>query len=142
MKRFTQILCLVLILSLVLAMPAYAAEITPRGSDYFHMRSCYLWEVSSTEFQVWFDVTAVDGMDRLGVETIKVQRSTDGTNWTTVKTYDMDDYPSMTAYNTGTHDGCVTYSNRQAGYSYRAYVLFYAKNSAGTAVYRSYTSSI
>ncbi len=133
---------MLLIFSMVIPMPAYAGEITPRGSDYFHTRSCYLWSTSSTEFQVWFDVTAVRGMDRLGVQTIKVQRSTDNENWTTVKTYSMDDYAVMTDYNTSNHNGCVTYSNRQAGYYYRAYVLFYAKSGSGTAVYNDYTSSI
>ena len=52
MKRFTQIICLLLIAAMVLAIPAFAAE---QASIFFSSHSCYLWEVSDSEFQVWFD---------------------------------------------------------------------------------------
>ena len=53
MKRLIQMVCLILIVSMVLAIPAFAAE---QASHYFISHSCYLWEVSDSEFQVWFNV--------------------------------------------------------------------------------------
>lgn len=142
MKRFTQFVCTVLVLSMVLVFPAAAAENLARGSDYFGSRSCYLYKTSSTAFQVWFDVVAVSRMNELGAYEIRVQRSADGVNWTTVKTYTKANYSNMVAYNTGEHGSYVTYSNAASGYYYRAYVNFYAKNNSGTAYYSSYTSSL
>lgn len=142
MKRFTRLICLILMLAMVLTIPANAVENTARGSDYFGMRSCYLWKTSSTQFQVWFDVTAMSGMDELGASTIIVQRSADGEDWENMQTYRKANYSNMICEDTGRHASYVTYSGAQPGYYYRAYVCFYAKNSAGTAEYISHTSSI
>lgn len=134
MKRLTQMVCLLLIMSMVLAVPAMAAD---RASSYFHSHSCYLWNVSSSGFEVWFDVAALDTMDVLGASEIKIQRSTDRVNWTTVQTY-----TDIYSYNTGSTGGHVTFSNRQSGYYYRAKVTFYAQKGNGTAEYTMYTSSV
>lgn len=134
MKRFTRFVCLILIMSMVLAVPAMAAE---RASAYFGSHSCYLWEVSDSEFQVWFDVTAVKGMDVLGACEIVVQRSTDRNNWESVATY-TDFY----GYNTSSYGACATYSSASSGYYYRAKVTFYAEKGTGCAYYTDYTSSI
>lgn len=142
MKRFTQFVCSILILSVVLVYPAAAAEYSTRASNYFGSRSCYLYRTSGTSFQVCFDVVAVGQMQELGASEIKVQRSADGVNWTTVKTYNKSSYSNLIAYNTGEHGSNVTFINVSPGYYYRAYVEFYAKNSAGTAIYGSYTSSL
>ena len=86
MKRFIRIVCLVIVLSFLVAIPAYATEQTPRASDYFGAYSAYCYEASATKLEVYFTVIAVSEMDELGVSTIKVQRSSDGINWTTVPT--------------------------------------------------------
>lgn len=134
MKRLTRIVCLLLVMSMVLAVPAMAAD---RASSYFHSHSCYLWNVSSSGFEVWFDVVALDGMDVLGASEIKIQRSTDRSNWTTVQTY-----YNIYEYNTGSTGGHVTYSGRQSGYYYRAKVTFHAENGNGIGEYVMYTSSV
>lgn len=134
MKRVTQFICLLLIMSVILAIPGFAAE---QASHFFVSHSCYLWEVSDSEFQICFDVTATGGMDVLGASEIKVQRSTDKSNWTTVATY-YDYY----AYDTGFHSDEITYSSRQDGYYYRAKVTFHAENDYGTGEFIAYTSSI
>lgn len=132
MKRFTQCVCVFLALTLILAVPADAVTFEQRASDYFARFSVYIDEVSSTKFEVWFDVTAVQTMDKLGVKEIKVQRSTDEEYWTTMKTYDMDDYSQMTDENTFRHSGCVSY-NYLSGYSYRAVLVLYAKRGSSYA---------
>lgn len=134
MKLFSRLICMLLIVSMMLVVPANAAV---QGSDFFVSHSCYLWETSSTSFEVWFSVTAVDGMDMLGASEIRVQRSTDRSNWETVATY-YDVYN----YNTSSSSGHVTYSSVQPGYYYRARVTFFAENYSGTASYTDYTSYI
>lgn len=134
MKRLIQLLCLLLIMSMILAIPTFAAE---QASHYFISHSCYLWEVSDSEFQVWFDVTAVDAMDKLGVSEVKVQRSSDGVNWSTTATY-YDFYRSGRSY----YSGHVTFSDVISGNYYRAKVTFYAEDDTGVGEYTAYTSSL
>lgn len=142
MKRFIRLVCFVLVMTVCLATPAAAAEeVSTWSSSFFTCHSAYLWKVSDSEFRVWFDVTAVKGMEELGASVIKVQRSTDNENWTTMSTYKKAVYPQMVAYNTGNHCSYVTYYGT-SGYYYRALVTFYAKNSSGTGEYYYYTSSI
>lgn len=134
MKRFVRLICLLLIATMVFAIPANAAE---RASHFFASHSCYLWNVSSSGFEVWFDVDAVSGMNVLGASEIKIQRSSDRTNWTTVQTY-YDIYE----YNTSAAGGHVTFNNRQSGYYYRAKVTFYAQNASGVGEYVMATSYV
>ena len=142
MKRFTQLICVLVVISLFLTTSAFAMEATDqRSSSFFAGYSVYLHKTSNSQFQAWFEVTAVGGMQKLGASTIKVQRSTDKSSWTTVATYKMEDYSNMIDSNTSYHDGYVTYTYT-SGYYYRAYVELYAKNSNGTAVYDVYTSSL
>lgn len=131
MKRFLKAVCLILVFSLAFAIPASATEVAPYASNYFMSYNTYLWNGTSSSFEVWFSVTAVGVMEELGVNYIDIERSSDGQNWTVVKTYSKDNYSNLVAYNTTYHSGHVTYTNVQSGYQYRAYVDFYAKNSSG-----------
>ena len=140
MKRLAQLICIVLVFVTVFSTVAFAAETPqPRASMFFGASSVYFWHVSGNDYQVWFDVTAKSTMQELGASKIKVQRSTDEVNWTTVKTYNMADYSQMTDTNTARHYGCVPYS-ATTGYSYRAIVTLYAKNSNGTGEMNEYTA--
>lgn len=132
MKRFSQLVCLILVFAMVMSTTAFAAEQpNPRASNFFTASSVYFWHVSGSSYQIWFDVTAVGTMQKLGCSQIRVQRSKDEVNWSTVKTYDMDDYSQMTKSNTASYANCVSYT-ATSGYSYRAIVTLYAKNSSGT----------
>ena len=144
MKRFIQCVSLLLIMAICFTIPVAAAEeISPKASSYFGGFGAYLWKVSSNQFQVWFDVTAVGGMSELGASTIKVQRSSDNSNWTTVQTYTKESYSTMINKNTSDHNSYVTYYNATSGNYYRAYVEFYAKNYSGGRGYADYyTASI
>ena len=142
MKHFFRLVSLCMVFSVLLSVPAMAVESeNQRSSSYFMSSSVYLHKTSSAQFQVWFEVTAVSGMEKLGASTIKVQRSTDKNNWTTVATYKMEDYSNMVKLSTSYHDDYVTYTYT-SGYYYRAYVELYAKNGNGTAYYDTYTSSL
>lgn len=139
MKRFVRAICLLLVLSMALTIPALAAE--SRASHFFMSSSVYLCNVSGKSFEAWFEVTGVRTMDVIGAKTIKIQRSSDGTNWTTMKTFSKDSYPSLVDTNTGTHAAGVSYTG-SSGYYYRAYIQLYAKSGVNTGTMDRYTSSI
>lgn len=142
MKRFIRGASLVLALVMVLTVPAFAAEpVQPRASSFFMQSSVYLCNISGSYFEAWFNVTGTGIMDEIGAKYIKIQQSSDGTNWTTVKTYSMENYPSLIGDNTTTHAAGVSYVGTP-GYYYRAHIRLYAKNSSGTGQRDRYTSSI
>lgn len=140
MRRLIKAVCLLMAAVMLFTTTAFAAE--SRASDFFMMTSTYLERVSSSEIEIWFDVTAVGRMDQLGVQKIKLQRSTDRSNWTTIKTYNRDDYDQMICTNTASHSDCVTYTSASSRYYYRAYVEFYAKKGNGSSMYPVYTATI
>lgn len=133
MKKSIRFLSLFLAVVLLLAIPVSAAEISPYASNYFMGYGAYLEEATSSSFEVWFTVTAVGTLEKLGVNYIDIERSSDGVNWSVVKTYTKESYSNLVASNAYYHSGHVTYTNKQSGYQYRAYVDFYAKNGSGTA---------
>lgn len=144
MKRFICCMCMLLVMVTVLAIPALATEnIEPKASSFFGGSSVYLCNVSGNYFEAWFDVTAVGTMDAIGANFIKIQQSSDGVNWTTVKTCAKENYPYLylVDYNTTTHAAGVSYTGT-GGYYYRAYIQLYAKNSSGYGTMDRYTSKI
>ena len=133
MKRFTKLLCIVLVFVTVLSTTAFAAEMPePRASNFFSYSSVYFWHSSGSQYQIWFDVTAVSRMNELGASKIVVERSSDLVNWTPVKTFNKSSYPQMTTTTTTAgYANYVTYAPAD-GYAYRAVVTLYARNSSGT----------
>ena len=141
MKKLVRFVCIILVCSLLLAVPAQAAEAAEsRSSVFFAAYGTDLYKTSSTSFQIWFDVTAnAATMQELGVSEILLYRSADQQSWSQIKMYSMNAYSGMIDYNTGSHAGHVDYNFATAGYYYRAYITFYAKNSAGTGERYVYT---
>lgn len=132
MKRFTQIVCILLVFAMLMPLSAMAAESgNSRASNFFSASSVYFWKVSGSSYQIWFDVTAVGTMAKLGTSYILVERSTDLVNWDSVRSYDMANYSQMTVSNAVRHIDCVPFT-ATSGYAYRAIVTLYAKNSSGT----------
>ena len=112
MKSFIRCVCITLVLSLLLVIPAYAESASdPRGSIFFAAYGTALDKKTSTSFEIWFDVDANAAiMDVIGVSEIVVYRSSTGQSpWAEMRTYDMEDYPEMTATDDYTHTGYVTY---------------------------------
>lgn len=138
MKRFVKLICLVLAFIMVMAVPAGAQEITPYASNYFMSYNAYFDAITSTSFEVWFSVTALRQMEKLGVSYIDIERSSDGSNWRVVKTYNYSSYPEMMGYTTIVHGGHITYSDRESGYQYRVYLNLYAKEGSGSSGYGVY----
>ena len=142
MKRFSCLVCILLSVIMLLSAPATAAENQePRASNFFMSSDVFISMQTSTQFRVWFEVSALYTMEKVGASEIKVQKSSDGQNWTTMKTYSMDDYTNMICENTGSHTSYVTYTG-QTGYYYRAKITLYAENSSGVGEWIRYTSSV
>lgn len=139
MKRFHRCVCILLVIAMLMVVPAFAAE--ARASDYFWSSSVYLANISGTRFEAWFDVDAVNVMDELGASEIKIQRSSDGTNWTTMKTYTKESYSNLICEDTNSHAAYVSYTGT-AGYYYRANITLYAKKGTGSAEWYRNTSSL
>lgn len=140
MKRFTQILCILLVCVMVFSTTAFAAEVPQsRASMFFAASSVYFWNTSGRNYQIWFDVTAVGSMYELGASKIVLERSTDEDDWETVRTYYKEDYSQMTKLSTGSYANCVPFT-ATTGYSYRAIVTLYARNSSGTGTMRETTT--
>ena len=142
MKRFSRMVSLLLVVVMVLAVPVAATENeNARASSFFGSSDVYLYQVTSTKFEAWFEVTALGGMDKLGASEIKIQESSDGENWTTVKTCTPTNYSSLIRENTSVHAAYVSYTGTTGKY-YRAKITLYAENSTGTGAWIRYTSSI
>ena len=145
MKKFTRFVCVVLLLSLLLAIPAYAENATEsRGSIFFAAYGTALEKIAPMYFRIWFDVDSNAAMmDVLGVSEIIVYRSANGqSGWVVTRTYDKDDYPEMTETNSYSYANYVTYDTAITGYYYRAYITFYAKNYRGIGERDVYTEII
>ena len=139
MKRFTNCICILLVCVMMFTTTAFAAEtVDPRASMFFSASSVYFWNTSGNNYQIWFDVTSKGTMTELGASEIQVQRSTDERNWTTVRTYYKENYSQMTDTNTTRHADCVSYT-ATSGYSYRAIVTLYARNSSGSGYMQEVT---
>lgn len=142
MKRFTQLVCLLLIIATFVAIPVSAAEgVSPWGSSYFGSSLAYFHKTSGNQYQIWIDVVAVGTMEKIGASEIIVQRSSDNSNWTDVKTYTKEVYTNLVASNDFAHETYVTYT-ATSGYYYRAEVTFYAKRGNGSAEYEYTTESV
>lgn len=142
MKRLVRLVSIFMVVVMLLTTPAFAAEsVQPRSSSFFSCSSVYLYKLSGASFEVWFDVTGTGIMEEIGARTIKVQRSSDGETWTTMKTFRMGSYPQMICENTAQHSDYVTYTGAP-GYYYRAYIVLYAKDSSGTGEMYRYTSTL
>lgn len=138
MKRTIKLVCIILALSLLIVMPVSAEEPSTRGSDFFIRTCTYLYQTDSTHFVVCFEVVATRPMDELGVNYIEVQRSTDGENWTQVRTYRPSVYSSMLGEDTGYWAGEVPYAG-SPGSIYRAVVTYYAKDGNNIGEYDTTT---
>ena len=139
MKKSVRFVCVLLAASILFAMPVSAVE--SRSSSFFRSSCVYLYQTSTNSFQAWFEVDALDVMDELGASVIKIQRSSDGENWTTMATYSRSFYPNFICENTGIHASYISYTGT-VGYYYRAYIILYAKNSSGFAEWSRYTTTL
>lgn len=141
MKKHIKLVALILVMTILFAVPAQAQGLEPRASSYFMSSNVYLNKTSTYNFEAWFRVSANDIMDEVGASSIAIQRSSDGENWTTMGTFSKATYPQFIDRNTSVHAACLLYTGTP-GYYYRAKITLYAKDSSGTGEMVRYTSKM
>lgn len=138
MKYWRKILSFLMVVSVLCCLPLSAGAVDARASDYFVATRTYLYQMDTAKFAISFEVTAKSRMEELGVTSIVVKRSADGSTWQTMRTCVPSVYPQMMGADTIFHSDYVLY-NATAGYYYKAYVTYYAKNSTGSSEYSTWT---
>ena len=125
-KKFAvvQITAVLLVLALFLSagsLPAAAATVQTRASDYLSSYNAYIYPAGGGKIQVYFKVTGAGYQEALGALTIQVYESRNNSDWTLVRAYSHNNYPHMMGYDTYYHSGHVDYQG-VAGRYYRAMV--------------------
>ena len=141
MKRFLRLVCLFVVFASLAAIPAYAQEVNARASTELSSYRAYCTKMSSTSVAATFQVVGTTALDEIGANTVKIQYSSDGTNWTTAKTFRKADYPSMVDHNTSAHAKTLT-ATVPSGKQYRAYVEFYGEKDGNSTTRYYYTPII
>lgn len=124
-KRLIRIISLLLIIAFLVPISTLASENQTRASDYLSSYNTYIYPAALGKIQVWFTVTGVNYMDEIGTLRIQLYESTDGENWTWVKTFKHTTSSGMLGYDKVYHSGHVEYSGTIGRY-YKAYVCIWA----------------
>ena len=127
--KIARILCLVLALTILLSVPAFAT--TSRASKYLASYYATISETSDGNLSIYFNVIAPAKMEHLGANRISVQRYT-GSYWRTEYNFTYSEYPELQGENVGRHSCTVVYEPQYPDSSYRAVVAFYGANSSGS----------
>lgn len=127
--------CLIFILLTPnVASAAVKPPVDPQASNYIALYHGYIARSGNT-IQPVFSVAGTYVMDRIGATEIYLYESSDGTNYSLVKTFRYTNYSNMMAYNESAHASYMTY-NGNANYYYKAYICVYAgKNGGGDSRY-------
>ena len=141
MRRIIRIMCMVLSVLFLVSIPVLAEESNPYSSIFFASYDSFIRNPAGNSLRIWFDVVGNGIMDEIGVQSVLLERSSDGENWTSYRTFFPEDYPQMICEDTGIAYDYVSCAVSY-GYYYRAYVTFYAKNSRGRGNAYDYAETI
>ena len=132
MRRFgRRIIVFLWALALTLGVGAVTAGATAsRSSDFFAAYSANVTGKSGGKICVTVSVKAKTRMDVLGVNSVTIYESEDGSTFAPVATYRAADYPEMLGSGSLFSKTVVTYSGT-VGYYYQAKVVIYAENDTG-----------
>lgn len=139
--RTTSFRIVAIILVLVLLTPTSVLAATPDlpqpyASKYLTSYSAYCYVTASGEAQVWFDVMGTGTMDEIGALSIMLYESSDGSNWTLVKTFLHDSTSDMLFEDDYYVSSHVSWANGSTSKQYKAYVCVWAgKNGTGDTRY-------
>ena len=129
-KRILSLLCAVCVL---LSMPgvAFAAEITPRASDYFGRTDVRAYAEGGGEILIEIDVDATHMMQEVGAEYVYIYEQQSNGRYEPVYTFSKYEDSSLVEYNSYFGYVDVTYQGT-SGTKYFAYVGCYAKGRNGS----------
>lgn len=135
MKR---VLSLVLILSLLAA--ALCLPAAARSSDYISRSDALIAKSGTNSISIKTTTGSGSSMTSIGVTTIVIEQSANGTSWTPVRTYSSRYTAAMLGHNVMTHTYTQTYTG-PVNYSYRALVTFYAADKTAATASRCIVQS-
>ena len=126
--RLIKIVACILAFSLIVPVGANAAAqdtFAPMASSYLASYTAYVCAMGSGDLEIWFRVTGTGTWADIGVLSIFLYESTDGSTWYWVKSYQHTEYSNLLAHNTYFNMSHVDYQGI-AGRYYRAYVQIWA----------------
>lgn len=143
MKKFiTLLMTLIFTMSCFFSISAFAAEpeeITPYASTYFSSYNAAITSLGGGDIKINVYANGKKTMTQIGATKIVLKES-DGSDWTTVKTFNYSSYPDLMGYNQKSHVGSVSYDGT-SGKKYQAIVTFIAKDASGSDT-KTYTASM
>lgn len=125
---FVKLIAIALIISLSAPVGAQAAmpeTVAPMASDYLIDYTAYICAMGDGDLEIWWEVTGTRTLADIGVLSIFLYESTDGTNWYWVKSYQHNQYDNMLWHNDYFSMDCVSYDGIPGRY-YKAYVQIWA----------------
>ena len=134
-----RVLSLVLILSLLAA--ALCLPAAARSSDYINRSDVKIAKSGTNSISVKTTTGADRTMTSIGVTTIVIEQSANGTSWTPIRTYSSRYTAAMLGHNVISHSYTQTYTG-PVNYSYRALVTFYAADKNGSDSFSLYSAVV
>ena len=132
-----RVLSLVLILSLLAA--ALCLPAAARSSDYIRRSDVKIAKSGTNSIAIKTTTGADSTMTSIGVTTIVIEQSANGTSWTPIRTYSSRYTAAMLGHNVISHSYTQTYTG-PVNYSYRALVTFYAADKNGSDSFSLYSA--
>lgn len=128
--RVVVAICLIfVVLTPNVASAAVKPPVDPQASNYIAGYHGYIARSGST-IQPVFSIAGTGMMDKIGATEIYLYESSDGVNYTMVKSYRHSNYSNMLAYNTSAYGSYMTYTGNANCY-YKARVTVFAGKGSG-----------
>lgn len=146
MKTFRRITAFVSVLAMMLTLgtvTAFASSGNPStyASQYISATSWSVSHSTGTTFVVSYAVIAKDYFADVGATKVQIFRSSDGANWTLMRTYNHTLVSGMMAHNVMNHTYDIEYEG-VANYYYRAKVFFWVGDGTNGEERAVYTTTV
>lgn len=138
-SKFKKIISLILVITILAAIPVYAAAAEARASAYFSSYSAYISTSGSGKIDVNFNVVGTGTMTKIGSSVVQIFKA-DGTRVASCS-FALNAYSYIMGYNTFSHSASVPYAG-VSGQRYYAIVTFFAKDSKGSDTLNYTTSTV
>ena len=123
-----KLIAIILVVSLCAPIGAQAAmpeTVQPMASAYLMAYTAYICSMGDGNLEIWWEVTGTRTLADIGVLSVSLYESTDGTNYYWVDSFRFTDYPNMLWHDTSICVDHVDYEGVPGRY-YKAYVHIWA----------------
>lgn len=123
-----KLIAIALVISLCAPIGVQAAmpeTVQPMASAYLADYTAYICAMGNGDLEIWWEVTGTDYWADIGVLTVSLYESTDGTNFYWVEAFRFTNYPNMLWHNDFMCVDHVDYEGVPGRY-YKAYVHVWA----------------